>query len=379
MGHYQELGEGRYRLFVDNGKDRKGKRKRKTKIVHASGVRELKYLLRQFENEVENHKEDDTRRISFEEFVTMWKKNYMQTELELSTQQTYNGLLKFITPFFNEMDMDQIKTIDIVNYFTSEKENERRSLEKKYNVLLSLFSKAFDWGVIESNPMQGVKKPKTKPKKKQPYTWEEVQELSRHMADLSPYHQRLIKITVECALRRGEVLGIAEDVLDFENNRILIRRSLGYTKENGLYLKCTKTEDETYLHVSQQLMDELKKQLLVAKKNRIKNSTNWLGFRDREGIDVLLLFADEFGVPHQPNAVTRFWGRFIERKSLRPISFHDLRHSSASILNRKGVRSKSLQNRLRHKNIKTTMNLYVHEEDNDDKLVAQMFDGIWSS
>lgn len=198
------------------------------------------------------------------------------------------------------------------------------------------------------------------------------------MKSLEAYHQRLIKVTVECALRRGEVLGIAEDVLDFENNRILIRRALCYTKKDGLYLKCTKTEDETFLHVSQELMDELKKQLLEVRKNRLKNVGSWSGFKDRQDVDVLLLFADEFGVPYQPNAATRFWGRFIQRTGLRRISFHDLRHSSASILNRKGVRNKSLQNRLRHKNIKTTMNLYVHEEDNDDKLVAEMFKGIWS-
>lgn len=379
MGRYIDLGEGKYKLIVEAGYDHKGKRKRKTRTVEASGKRELQKLLSYFEIEVqESIGHVSKAQINFEDFVEEWKLNYVEMNLERSTKNNTYQVLGFVVPYFKGMFINEITTLDILNYFSKEIKEGRKSLEKKYNLLLSIFSKAYAWNVIEHNPMHGVDKPKIQRKKKHPYTWEEMQELSKHLKELDTYHQRLIKVTVECALRRGEVLALSEDVLDFENNRILIKRSLNATPNDGCYLKSTKTSDETHLHISDDLMDELKKQLHVAKKNRMRNANSWQGFKDQNGNEVLLLFADEFGRPYHPNAVTRFWGRFIKRSGLRPISFHDLRHSSASILNRKGVRNKSLQNRLRHKNIKTTLNVYVHEEDSDDKLVAEMFKGIWS-
>lgn len=204
-----------------------------------------------------------------------------------------------------------------------------------------------------------------------------MSKLASHFPSISKYHVRLIKTTVECALRRGEVVAIAGDVLDPENNRILIKRSLQYTKEKGLVLKSTKGEDETYLHITEELMQELKEQLEVAERNKKKAGKSWIGFKDSDGIEVTLLFADDLGVPYHPNAVTRFWGRFIKRTKLRAISFHDLRHSSASIMIREGINPKSVQARLRHKNIRTTMDTYVHSDDSDDKVAGQTFDGVW--
>lgn len=57
------------------------------------------------------------------------------------------------------MKLSKIKTFHIVNYFKEEKEQGKRNLNGKYMVLKSIFSKAIDWGVIQENPMKGVKRP----------------------------------------------------------------------------------------------------------------------------------------------------------------------------------------------------------------------------
>ncbi|MGM7719675.1 tyrosine-type recombinase/integrase [Metabacillus sp. Hm71] len=45
---------------------------------------------------------------------------------------------------------------------------------------------------------------------------------------------------------------------------------------------------------------------------------------------------------------------------LKKIAFHDLRHSSASYLLSKGFSMKAIKERLGHKDISTTMNLYLY-------------------
>lgn len=379
VAYYKDLGDGRYRLFAEAGKGKKGKRKRKTKIVRASGTRELNRLLSDFEYEVRNSEDNSLENITFSKFVDQWHKNYAVEELEDTTLQTYEGVLKFIVPSFEDYLIREIRTLDIVEFFSNEKAHDRKSLEKKYYALLSIFKHALQWEVIESNPMDGVKKPTVKKKKKNPYTWEEIQLIADHFPSISKYHQRLIMIAFEFSLRRGEVVAIADDVLDFERGGIWIKRSLAYTPKNGLKLKCTKTGDETFLHCTNELMEELKAQRNTALRNKLKAGPSWKGFKDSDGNEVLMLFADSLGVPYLPNAVTRFWGRFVKRTGLRHITFHDLRHSSASIMSRDQINMKAIQKRLRHKSITTTMGTYVHANDRDDQMAAETFKGIWQN
>ncbi|GAA0444827.1 MAG: tyrosine-type recombinase/integrase [Bacillota bacterium] len=102
----------------------------------------------------------------------------------------------------------------------------------------------------------------------------------------------------------------------------------------------------------------------------------WKGFKDVNGQEVFLLFSDEYGIPHRPDTLTQFWNRFVNKheNELRRVRFHDLRHSSASLILSEGVNVKVVQKRLGHKNIQTTLNLYSHITEEDDKKASDIFD-----
>lgn len=51
---------------------------------------------------------------------------------------------------------------------------------------------------------------------------------------------------------------------------------------------------------------------------------------------------------------------FIKKHKLRKITVHGLRHTHASILFEAGATIKEVQERLGHKEIETTMNVYTH-------------------
>lgn len=165
MGYFKDLGDNKYRLFVEAGTDKKGNRKRRTRIVRASGVREVRKLLIAFENEVDNEKEV-LDQITFGDFVEQWKNAYAIPNLSPSTREVYYGILDYFIPIFKDEVMTEIKTIDLVDFFAQEILNNKKQLEKKYNVMLSLFTHATRWNVLESNPMIGVSKPKIKRKKR---------------------------------------------------------------------------------------------------------------------------------------------------------------------------------------------------------------------
>ena len=66
------------------------------------------------------------------------------------------------------------------------------------------------------------------------------------------------------------------------------------------------------------------------------------------------------GTPYRPDYVTRAFGKVLEKKGLPHIRFHDIRHSTASILYDKGWDLKDIQEWLGHADIGTTGNIYTH-------------------
>ena len=62
----------------------------------------------------------------------------------------------------------------------------------------------------------------------------------------------------------------------------------------------------------------------------------------------------------QPDFVSHHFEVLLRKNNMPVIRFHDLRHSSANYLKYLGFDLKDIQTWLRHKDIQTTMNLYVN-------------------
>jgi integrase len=63
---------------------------------------------------------------------------------------------------------------------------------------------------------------------------------------------------------------------------------------------------------------------------------------------------------------------------MKYIRFHDLRHTSATLLINQGVHAKIISNRLGHSNISTTMNVYGHAIQSADQAAASKFDSFFT-
>lgn len=72
------------------------------------------------------------------------------------------------------------------------------------------------------------------------------------------------------------------------------------------------------------------------------------------------LCVDEIGNILRPNYVSEQFPKLLVKNGLRPIRFHDLRHSCASLLLANGVPMKQIQEWLGHSDFSTTANIYAH-------------------
>ena len=66
------------------------------------------------------------------------------------------------------------------------------------------------------------------------------------------------------------------------------------------------------------------------------------------------------GEPYHPQSWKCKWQRFTDAVGLQHIRFHDLRHSHCTALLESGVPMKTVQYRMGHASIQTTMDIYAH-------------------
>jgi len=91
-----------------------------------------------------------------------------------------------------------------------------------------------------------------------------------------------------------------------------------------------------------------------------------------------LIFAGERGGPLRPNHFRRrTWAKAVKASVGLPCHPHDLRHSHASILIKLGVHPKTIQVRLGHTSIRTTMDIYGHLYEGVDEAAAHALDALF--
>ncbi|QGH35177.1 tyrosine-type recombinase/integrase [Gracilibacillus salitolerans] len=380
MASYEDLGFGKFKIYVELGYDERGKRNRRTKTITATSQRDLNKKIRDFEIKCFNEKDEPIDKITFSSFVEKWIKNHVEPNLTLTSKETYAYLLNEcgVLDHFGNMKLKDIKKFHIVEYLANEQANHKPSIPNKYLLLKSIFARALEWDVIHLNPTAGIKEPKREKKKVDYYNEEELNHLFKVLDDCYPKHRIMIKLAAIGGLRRGEILGIREESLDFENNTIYIDKQLRYDKKKKkFYLAPVKNKKPRTVYFPKEFMEELKKYHVEFKARRMQVGNLWRSIHDDNDNMINLLLVREDGYPTHLNTMRNEWDKIIKRYELKHISFHQLRHSCASLMVKKGVNFKVIQERLGHANIGITLDLYSHLEEDQHKESTNVFEHLF--
>jgi integrase len=378
MASIQKRGINSYRLMVELGYDAEGKRVRVFKTIKGTfGKRELEKELAKFVAETETGQYISLDKMSFEQFIVEWRTKFVERNLEAKTVVNYlYHVNKRILPYFGKLQMDKIKTMHIVDYqkrIIGEGNLSSSTIVYNYRVLRSIFSKAIDWKVIKENPIKGVTKPKEKSKEMEVYNDDEVRFVVGALSSEKQLFRTLILLAITTGLRVGELLGLEWKHIDLENGFIEVKQSIPMFKDGQPIIKEPKTKNSIRkVSVPQFVIDELRAFQLQCKKDRLKLEEKW------EGGERFFVFCNWNGKPFYTKTPGDMWRRFIRKyPQMKYIRFHDLRHTSATLLINQGVHAKIISNRLGHSNIGTTMNVYGHAIESADKAAASKFDSFF--
>jgi integrase len=261
-------------------------------------------------------------------------------QLKQNTRDMYATALRRIErEALSNKRLNAVTASDIRTFFdsvTANRNNIRATLAKVFNA-------AVREGLIRQSPLSqaGIKIAKKKNGKHlrvlDPY------EVERLAATAAPEFQLPIRLGAYVGLRAGEVGGLRVEDIDLEGCRIRVRRnaqktSAGYifetpkseTSERDLKVPCSIVEDaKTYMEIHPPLADGT-------------------------------IFYTSQGNPMTNQVLTSNTIKAAKAAGIRRVTFHDLRHTCASLLIAHRFEPKAIQVYLGHSNIRMTYDVYGH-------------------
>ena len=182
------------------------------------------------------------------------------------------------------------------------------------------------------------------------------EDISRIMDALEtePIKWRTItELLIVTGCRRGEIMGLKWDKVDFENSIIKIDSNLLYSSKRGIYEDTTKTESSVrYVKVPEHTMKLLSEYRDWYDDLKRNNGDRWK--------ETGYCFTKDDGTPMIPDSITAWLRKFSEKHGLPHINPHAFRHTMASILINSGKDIVSVSKRLGHSKTSTTTDIYAH-------------------
>ncbi|MEU6897881.1 tyrosine-type recombinase/integrase [Streptomyces virginiae] len=220
-----------------------------------------------------------------------------------------------------------------------------------HSVLKSALEHAVREDELPRNVARNVKTTTHQPRRFRPLTAVEARQfLDATRADRL---HALYELALRTGLRKGELLGLHWEDLDLDGGTASVRRSLQRTQSSGLTTLPTKTRaSERRIALPTESVHSLKSHQQRQEVERKAAGVSWK--------DSGLVFTTPTGGPIDPANMTRRFGRFLDSAGLRRIRFHDLRHSTATLLLEQGVDLVVIKELLGHAHIGVTAGVYAH-------------------
>lgn len=278
--------------------------------------------------------------MTVERFYTIWMDEIVDNRLKPTTIELYRRLFeKYILPVLGKKKLISLDVGDVERCFNLTK---RRSLHQACAVkkaLSSMLSSAKDRRCILVNPARDLRVRKVKPKETVIWNKDQLKIFLNEAKNSSSYYVAYA-IMANYGLRRGEVLGLRWEDVDFSSGCIHIRRQI---------VSCNNRPQIGELKTDSSIRDlPLNEWLVSILRSRFEPGMKGLIFQTRSGN------------PIAPRNFYRDFQKVAKRAGLPHIKIHALRHMAACFMRDEGVDPKTCQSILGHATLDMTLRIYQH-------------------
>ncbi len=266
---------------------------------------------------------------------------YMQTlQLQWWKGQLGSHLLADLTPALLAAYRDTLSR-------GADKPRANSTVNRYLAALSHVFTVAVrEWGWLDESPMQKVRKPK-EPRGRVRFLSDDERErlLDACKASRNPYLSTVVVLALSTGARRGELLSLTWQHVDFQRDTILLDE--------------TKNDQRRALPLTGYALE------LMLQHARNRRSDTDLVFPRRDGA--------------KPVRIREAWDNAVKRARIEDFTFHDLRHSAASYLAMNGATLAEISEVLGHKTL-SMVKRYAHlSEAHTAGVVARMNEKIFGN
>lgn len=323
--------------------------------------------LKEMQRVQEDTKKVEAYRNTFGDYVEPYLIARREDGLKETSIQTMRRFLNTASHYFGYLPVTHIKPEHTNKLYKEyqEKGNIDTTVTSKMNAVKLMFEWLKFKGIVSSIPFSSFRKKnqgKINSKKKvEVLSLEEHRKLKELMGDyfymfLTEYHWTLsyrflpiYMLTYETGMREGEIAGLKWSCVDFENLTVTVESHSVVLIGKGVVDSTPKTEaGYRSIKVSKETMDVLKK---------LKDRYDATGFHT----EYVFGNRNKQGKSYFPSMFLTTFKQFLWDIGVhRRFTFHDIRHTNASIMFNKGVDKNIITERLGHSNISTTLMVYTH-------------------
>ena len=308
------------------------------------------------------------------QWMEIWFENYARLKVRPSSHATYRGYLdNHILPNIGNIPLNRLTTLDIQKFYKkllecgrvvrAESKGQPKGLSAKtvrnlHQTLSSALDLAVQQRLIPSNPAAGCALPRAERQEIRTLTTDQLNAFFRE-AKASGVLE-LYYLDLATGLRRGELLGLRWEDIDWQHRELHIRRQLA--RVGGKVTEAPLKTKNAYRTLP---LGEDTIGILAQQKEKVGTSP-WV-------------FPGPAGGPLSPDSVLHMLHRVLERAGLPRLRFHDLRHTFATLALQNGIDVKTVSGMLGHYSAGFTLDTYAHVTTPAQRQAAALMRDLLSS
>ena len=281
-----------------------------------------------------------------------------------NTRNTYqNYIRKYITPHLGGFKIAAITPIMLESWIkTLTKEGKgQRVIEQSFTIAKAALNRATEWGLLEQNPFTRVKRPPKSTTRRNVWTPQQAALVLETAQGTRLYAAFLLMLI--CGLRRGELLGLRWQDVDFATGKVRIQQTLIFLNGVRTFKPTPKTRAaERTFSLPTDVLQALQVRHGDTILERESAANKWIEH------DLVFPYHDGTGLPEAN--LRRAIAEVCTRANVPRITPHEMRHTYTSLALLRKVDLKEVSRRLGHARVQTTLDIYQHLYPEQDTAAA---------
>jgi integrase len=296
-------------------------------------------------------------KLTLSQWLDEWMASAIKPHKRLRSYETYHSVVhRHLKPALGHFRLRDLRASHLQAYYQSSKLS-KSTLQQHHTILFSSLKAAQKQDMVPRNVADLViGKPRAKEghEDAQHHCWnaDEAKRFLDAAKAAGPQSAAFYTLALDSGARKAELGGLQWNDVNFDKKTITISRQLVKVSQPPIFGP-TKNGRPRTVDLDEKTCEFLRRHKANQAEQRLLLGTSYH--------DLGLVFTRQFGDPLTINNIgQREFRRLAKDAGVRPIKFHGLRHTCATLLLQAGTSAKVVQERLGHKRIEITLNVYTH-------------------